>query len=110
MRGAGTRSLLLFVSAGPAVTVASACSSGSGSGSTTNHGDLKLSTVNLYTLGSPDTAPVWLAQQEGYFKDESLNVKSATRLQRVVDLMQPFGDLPANFNLDSMLVPLPSGS
>jgi NitT/TauT family transport system substrate-binding protein len=35
---------------------------------------------------------------------------SATRLQRVVDLMQQFGDLPSNFNLNSMLVPLPSGS
>jgi NitT/TauT family transport system substrate-binding protein len=35
---------------------------------------------------------------------------SATRLQRVVDLMQQFGDLPSDFNLNSMLVPLPSGS
>jgi NitT/TauT family transport system substrate-binding protein len=35
---------------------------------------------------------------------------SATRLQRVVDVMQQFGYLPSSFNLNSVLVPLPSGS
>lgn len=77
MRGARTRRFLLFAAAGLAVTVASACSSGA-SGTTSQSDGPELSTVNLYTLDSPDTVPVWLAQQEGYFKQVGLTVNIVT--------------------------------
>jgi NitT/TauT family transport system substrate-binding protein len=35
---------------------------------------------------------------------------SATRLQRVADVLEEFGALPANFNVASLIVPLPSGA
>jgi len=74
MRGPHSQRFPLFVAAALAVAVASACSSGS-AGTTTNQQGPELSTVNLYTIDSPDTAPVWLAQQQGYFKQVGLNVK-----------------------------------
>jgi NitT/TauT family transport system substrate-binding protein len=73
MRAPRPHKFLLFVAATLAVTVTGACSSGS-PGTTSQQGP-ELSTVNLYTIDSPDTAPVWLAQQEGYFKQEGLTVK-----------------------------------
>jgi NitT/TauT family transport system substrate-binding protein len=76
MRGARTHRFLLLVVAGVVVTVASACSSsGSSTGGTTSSSGPELSTVNLYTVDTPDTAPFWLAEKEGYFKQEGLNVK-----------------------------------
>jgi NitT/TauT family transport system substrate-binding protein len=74
MRGPRTHRFALFSAAALAVAVVSACSSGAASTTDSSQGP-ELTNVNLYTLDSPDTAPVWLAQQKGYFKQEGLNVK-----------------------------------
>ncbi len=77
MRGPRSHRFALFSAAALAVAVVTACSSGAASttGSSNNNQGPELTNVNLYTLDSPDTAPVWIAQQEGYFKQEGLNVK-----------------------------------
>jgi NitT/TauT family transport system substrate-binding protein len=78
MRGARAHRFLLFLAAGVAVTVASACSSAAGTASPTSSAGPELSTVNVYALDSPDTVAVWLAQQEGYFKQVGLTVNVVT--------------------------------
>lgn len=35
---------------------------------------------------------------------------SSTRLQRVATVMEQFGDLPKNFNVEQMIIPLPAGA
>jgi NitT/TauT family transport system substrate-binding protein len=77
MRGPRTHRFALFSAAALAVTVVSACSSGAASTTDSSQGP-ELSTVNVYALDSPDTAPVWLAQQEGYFKQVGLTVNIVT--------------------------------
>jgi NitT/TauT family transport system substrate-binding protein len=74
MRGTRAHRFLLVGAAGLAVALASACSSGAASDSPSSSAGPELSTVNLYMTSSADEAPVWLAEQDGFFKQEGLTV------------------------------------
>jgi NitT/TauT family transport system substrate-binding protein len=77
MRGPRLYSLPLVLAATLAVAGVTACSSSSSSGTTTSSAGQgpELSNVTLYTTLSPDPVAVWIAQQDGFFKQEGLNVK-----------------------------------
>lgn len=78
MRGPRTHKLSVFLAAGlVAAAGITACSSGSSStqGSGASQGP-ELTTITVDTLDTPDVAEVWLAQKDGFFKQEGLdNVK-----------------------------------
>lgn len=76
MRGPHIHRRLLFSAAALLAAGVAACSSGSAatSGGTTGQGP-EVSTVTVYSLDTPDTVPVWIAQQDGFFKQEGLTVK-----------------------------------
>jgi NitT/TauT family transport system substrate-binding protein len=65
---------VLFVAAALAAAGVSACSSSS-VGTQGNGSGPELSTVNVDTLDIADAAPLILAQKEGFFKQQGLNVK-----------------------------------
>lgn len=43
--------------------------------SATNNTDKKMTEISIGTMPAPDSAPLYIAQRKGYFKDEGLDVK-----------------------------------
>jgi NitT/TauT family transport system substrate-binding protein len=64
---------LVFLAAGVTATGVAACSSSS-SATTTGQGPEK-TTITVDTLDSADTAPLWIAIKDGFFKRQGLTVK-----------------------------------
>lgn len=78
MRGPRLRRLSVVLAvAGLAAAGIAGCSSSSStsSASTTAGQGPELSTITVETLVSDGAAPLWIAQQDGYFKQQGLNVK-----------------------------------
>jgi NitT/TauT family transport system substrate-binding protein len=75
MKGPRIHKLSLFLAAGLAAGGLAACSSGSAatSGGANGSGP-ELSTITVDARSTADSAPVWIAQQNGFFKQEGLNV------------------------------------
>jgi NitT/TauT family transport system substrate-binding protein len=70
---------LVFVAAGVTAAALAACSSGSTSsgatsGSASGSG-LEKTTVTVDATDSPDAGPLWIAQNDGFFKQQGLTVK-----------------------------------
>lgn len=78
MRGPRARKLsVVLAAAGLAAAGVAGCSSSSSassSGAAASQGP-ELSSITVETLLSDGAAPLWIAQQDGYFKQQGLNVK-----------------------------------
>jgi NitT/TauT family transport system substrate-binding protein len=94
--------LSLAAVGGLAVAVLAACtSSGSGTSATTASAHLEKTSIVVGSLPVVDTAGLWLAQQNGYFKQAGLNVKItpvAQSTQAIPDMKNGSIDIVAGAN------------
>lgn len=67
--------LLVFAAAGVTAAGLAACSSGSTSSTPVSGSGLEKTTVTVDVTDSPDAGPLWIAANDGFFKQQGLTVK-----------------------------------